>query len=158
MHVLPLRCSQLHVLGRVGGNWMCCSFCGWSSSGARAVKLTVFKMLNSYFFSLAAIVSPGPALSHLDSMCFVIHWAEADLSRVHLLCSCTEFAVHGPREAPAMPEQKYPIFCRISYKYRNKGKTGLRWTLRWENLIWPYKSKVLNETGRMKKGLQNYIL
>lgn len=113
MHVLPLRCSQLHVLGRVGGNWMCCSFCGWSSSGARAVKLTVFKMLNSYFFSLAAIVSPGPALSHWDSMCFVSHWAEADLSRVHLLCSCTEFAIPGPREALLCQSINTPFFAEL---------------------------------------------
>lgn len=65
---LPLKCSQVHVLVRVGGNWTCCSF-----YGARAIKLTVFKILSSYFCFLAAIVSLGPGLSHRDPMCFVSH-------------------------------------------------------------------------------------
>lgn len=96
---------------------------------------------------------------HIETPCVLLATELRQMvSKVHLPCSSTELAIHGPREALAVSEQKYRIFCRINYKHRNTGKTGLTWTLRWVNLNWLYKSKVLNETRRIKKLLQNYII
>lgn len=132
LHVLPLKCSQLHMLVRV--SWLCCSFCG----GVAQVPGLSSWQFAKYWILIFAFWQPLfhlVLLCHTGSPCVLLATELRQmLSWVHLLCSSTEFAIHGPGEVFAVPEQKYPIFCRITYKYRNSGKTGLMWTLRWENL------------------------
>lgn len=128
-----------------------CSFSGWSSSGARTIKLTVFKILNSYFCFLAVIVSPGPALSHRILMCFVSHWTEADALQGTFTLLQNRICNPWSSRSPYCARVEIPHFLQNQSQAQEYRNNRLNVNFKMENLTWLYNSKVLNETGRIIK-------